>query len=90
MSRCTLYGEPRIFGIDPRWVGAPIQNLPPGAKVRVRFRQGQFAFAFVRTVDGITKYALRPAHGNWKHPAMELAEEQAVNRRLAPSDPSPQ
>lgn len=56
----TIIGARILWGADPTDATLPILNLPPDTiRYRLRFRQGKFAQAFVRTPGAIHHYLLR-------------------------------
>jgi len=77
-----IRGIAMIFGIDAKWVNAPIVNLPENAvKVRRRFRPNDAARAFVKTADGfVHHFVLVPTAGTHKSETMELGPCQGVNQ----------
>jgi hypothetical protein len=62
-------------GADPLLHELPIINLPSDTlKVRRRLRNDDFAFAFVKTARGITRYALE-----YRNSGLALVHEQGSN-----------
>lgn len=51
--------DPLAYGYDPKFVTAPIVNLPEGARVvRRRVRIDDFPFAFVRIGNTLGRYRI--------------------------------
>lgn len=58
----TYYGEYFCFGVDERWLKLPISNLPENTvKVRLRFRNDQFAKAYIKTTTDIQQWFIVPS-----------------------------
>jgi len=53
-----------------------VTNIPDGAKVRLRFRRGFFAEAFIKRPLACTRHYLRVVDGG-----LELTEAAGINRR---------
>jgi len=82
LRRWKIKGHAVVFGVNPRFVGKPIVNLPQGAiKVRTRFRIGQTAKCYVRMPEGVYSYILGPSTGKFDAPAMRLEIATGVNRK---------
>jgi hypothetical protein len=59
MSVVAFRGADIVWGFKPEWLDYPINGLPPGAKVRLRFRSKTVGQAFVRKGGILTQYLLR-------------------------------
>jgi len=64
-------GIPHVFGVvDP----LPLSGFPPG-RIKLRMRPMNFAFAFVKTEEGIRKFAIQEKDGLWI-PSFEQSRNQ--------------
>lgn len=63
------------YGMD--FSGAAVTNIPEGVKVRLRFRKGAFAEAFIKWPLACTRHYLRVVEGG-----LELTTAREVNRKL--------
>lgn len=74
VSVLSLDGRHPIYGI-PASVKAIVTSIPGALRCRLRFRNNSWAFAFVRTAEGVRKFCIieRP-DGCW-----ELDCEQGRN-----------
>lgn len=53
-----------LYGVNPEWEKMPIANLPENTiKVRRRFRQKDFAKAYIKTQTSIQEWILGPEDG---------------------------
>jgi hypothetical protein len=78
MSHKTLTGIPVIFG-TPKEIKNKFKNQPEG-KIRLRFRNDDFARAYVKTKYVITEHYVLEIGAHW-----ELSQPIRANCKLTPT-----